>query len=170
MNPQCLALPGTCLPNSSAKSPRPHSHHHCLMAGTCNEVGILWLNVPAPHLQRGTSLGRASDPKKLSGDSAELEGVEDPHPKLLHLAVGDHPSPAWECLVLPKIGSGSPKRGAFSGIHESLLLHYLMLGRLLEMCISLVVRMNSTELEGLLTITPRITGSHSQRKQTFCLH
>lgn len=28
-------------------------------------------------------------------DSRELEGVEEPHPKVLQLAVGDHPSTAW---------------------------------------------------------------------------
>lgn len=54
-------------------------------------------------------------------------------------------------------------------IHESLFLHHLTLGRLLEMHISLGFRMNSIEPEALLTIIPRITGSHSQ-KQTFCLH
>lgn len=67
-------------------------------------------------------------------------------------------------LVLPKIDSGSPKRGASSMIHESLFLHYLILGRLLGLYISLVAGMNSIELEGLLTIIPGFTGSHSQSK------
>lgn len=131
------------------------------MAGTWSEFGKFWLNVPAPHLHSGTSLGKAprglQTPKHWLGD--ELEGVEEAHPKLLHLAVGDQ---SQQCLVVPKIGSS--KRGASSLVHKTLFLHCLVLGRLLEMCISLLVRMNSVEPEGLLTVIPGITGSHSQSK------
>lgn len=61
INPQCLALPGICLPNSSAKSPRPRSYNHCRVAGTWNEAGNFWLNVPAlpPPQWSGTGLGKA---------------------------------------------------------------------------------------------------------------
>lgn len=75
------------------------------MAGTWNEAGNFWLNVPAlpPPQWSGTGLGKApcglQTPKNWLGVSTELpkllEGAEEPHPKLQQLAVGDHPSTAW---------------------------------------------------------------------------
>lgn len=87
----------------------------------------------------GMALGRLlvgfRSPKNWLGVSAELPnspgGVEEHHP-LLHLAVGDHPKLPGMAKFYPKLTLTAP-RGASSVIHESLFLHYLILGRLLEM-------------------------------------